>query len=90
MNIYTPPDMDIDSELKKIWLFNCTWSEDQIKEAFSALPTDKDFDVYIYDDSMKDPIWEEGLKHRCAKRYNCRDYRDMTHIEIAKRIYDEF
>ena len=90
MHIYTPPDLEMDSDLKKIWIFNCKWSEQDIIEAFSALPQEKDFDVYIYDESMKDPVWEEGLKHRCVKRYNCNDYKDFTPVQIAQRIYDEF
>lgn len=82
--------MDIDSELKKIWVFNCKWTQEEIIEAFQALPQDKDFDVYIYHESMNDPVWEEGLKYRCVKRYNCNDYSKMTPVQIAKRIYDEF
>ncbi len=90
MHIYTPPDLDMDSELKKIWIFNCSWTQDQIVEAFTALPQDKDFDVYIYDESMKDAVWEEGIKHKCVKRYNCKDFANLDHVQIAKRIYDEF
>ena len=89
MHIYTPPDLELDSALKKIWIFNCTWTEDQIQSAFETWPLDKDFDFYLYDISMKDPIWEEGMKHRCFKRYNCRDYPDQTPVEILQRIYND-
>lgn len=90
MNIYTPPDCDLHSNVPKIWIYNCAWTDEQIIEAFSAIPDDKEFDVYIYDDTKNDYIWEEGMKHRCVKRYNYKDYSSLTHLEMAQRIYDEF
>lgn len=90
MNIYTPPDCNLQSDLPRIWLYNCNWTDEQILEAFEQTPHHKDFDVYLYNSAMNDVQWEEGMKNRCVKRYNCDDYPDLDHLQLAMRIYNEF
>ena len=86
--IFTPPDMEFDRTIPKVFIRNCDWSEEKILEILNVLG-DKEYDIYLYNDSMNDIQWAEGIRTQSKKVLDCRHYSEDPLIWV-KRIDDEF
>lgn len=86
--IFTPPDMEFDRTVPKVFIRNCDWSEEKILEILNVL-SDKEYDIYLYNDSMNDIQWAEGIRTQSKKVLDCRHYSEDPLIWV-KRLDDEF
>jgi hypothetical protein len=59
--IITPPDMEMDRTIPKVLIRNCPWTDDQICGFIGKL-SEKEYDIYIYNDRMNDVQWVEGIR----------------------------
>ena len=85
--IFTPPDIDFDRTIPKIFIRNCPWTEAQMSEYVQHLG-DKIYDLYIYNDSMNDIQWAEGIRTQSVKVYDWNHYRSLDPIEWLRTIED--
>ena len=86
--IFTPPDMEFDRDVPKVFIRNCNWSEEKIIEVLNAL-SDKEYDIYLYNDQMNDIQWAEGIRTQSKKVLDCNHYSEDPTIWV-KRLDDEF
>jgi hypothetical protein len=70
--IFTPPDMEFDRTITKILIRNCDWTDEQLQEYVNQL-SDANYDIYLYNDSMNDIQWVEGIRAMATKVYDARD-----------------
>jgi len=86
--IFTPPDYEFDRSVPKILIRNCTWTTEQISEFVNHL-SDKIYDIYIYNDSMNDVQWYEGIRTSCIKVLDYKNYKALDPIEWLRTL-DEY
>lgn len=87
--IFTPPDMEFDRTIPKVFVRNCDWSEEEIQRILDGL-SDKLYDIYLYNDSMNDVQWAEGIRTNCSKEFNCNHYKGQDPLEWLGKFDDEF
>jgi hypothetical protein len=87
--IFTPPDYEFNRTIPKILIRNCFWSQDQLAEYINHL-SDKIYDIYIYNDSMDDIQWLEGIRTSSFKVIDYRQYKDIDPIEWLRTLDDIF
>lgn len=85
--IFTPPDYEFDRTIPKILIRNCTWTTEQISEYVNHL-SDKIYDIYIYNDSMKDVQWYEGIRTSCIKVLDYKNYKTLDPIDWLRTLDD--
>lgn len=88
--IFTPPDMEFDRTIPKVFVRNCDWSDEKIREVLDVLSEDKNYDVYLYNDSMNDIQWAEGIRTQSAQVFDCRHYTSEDPVVWMKRVDDGF
>lgn len=87
--LFTPPDIDFDRSIPKVLIRNCPWTEEQMTELIEHLG-EKRYDIYVYNESMNDVQWEEGIRTSAVKTYNWRHHKDMQPIDILRMIDNDF
>lgn len=87
--IFTPPDIDFNRTIAKVFVRNCNWTLEQLQEVSQHLG-DKAYDIYVYHDVMKDVQWAEGIRTQSSKQYDWRKYADMQPEQFIRMIDDEF
>lgn len=87
--IFTPPDIDFNRTIDKVFVRNCTWTLEQIQEVAEHLG-EKDYDIYIYHNEMNDVQWAEGIRTHSKKVYDWKHYSTMQPEEFLRIIDDEF
>jgi hypothetical protein len=87
--IFTPPDLDFDRSIPKVFIRNCPWTDEQLSNLVDLLG-DKRYDIYIYHDNMNDVQWAEGIRTHAVKTYNWKDYKDIQPEELLRKIDDDF
>ena len=85
--IFTPPDMEFDRTIPKIFIRNCPWTEEQLSDIVEHL-SDKNYDIYIYNDSMNDIQWAEGIRTQSVKVYDWRHYQSLDPIDWLRTLDD--
>ena len=85
----TPPDMDLDASIPKVLVRNCMWDEEQTKDILLQL-SDKPYDIYLYNDTMNDPQWFEGMRGIVSKVLDCRHVKDGDYVNWLRKLDDEF
>jgi len=85
--IFTPPDMEFDRSIPKIFIRNCPWTEEQLNNIIEHL-SDKLYDIYIYNDSMNDIQWAEGIRTQSVKVYVWRHYQSLDPIDWLRTLDD--
>lgn len=88
-NIYTPPDLHPDPRAPRILIRNCPWTEDQLRGYIEHL-SDLDYGIYIYNDSMNDYLWCEGVRTSSRKVIDYRDFKDRDPVEFLKSLDEIF
>lgn len=88
-DIYTHPDCNYDRTRDKVLIRNCDWSEEIIQKVVDAL-SDKEYDIYLYHDSVNDYQYFEGIRAMSKKVYDWRHNKHKDPIEWVKEIDDEF
>jgi len=86
---FTPPDLDFDRTISKVFIRNCPWTDEQLNNLINEL-SDKRYDIYIYRDEMKDIQWAEGIRTHASKIYDWRHYKDMQPEDFLRKIDDDF
>lgn len=86
--IITPPDVEYDRSIPKVFIRNCNWTGEQASEILSVL-SDKLYDIYLYNDDMNDIQWAEGIRGQATKVLDCRHYSEDPKVWV-KRFDDEF
>lgn len=87
--IITPPDIEFDRSIPKVFIRNCNWTAEQVNEILSGLDESKVYDIYIYNDLMNDIQWAEGIRTQAVKVLDCNHYTEDPKVWV-KRIDDEF
>jgi hypothetical protein len=87
-NIITPPDFESDRSIPKVFIQNCYWTEQQINEILTVL-SDKEYDIYVYNDTMDNIQWSEGIRTQARVVLDCARY-TADPVEWVKRFDDEF
>lgn len=87
--IFTPPDLDFDRTIPKVFIRNCSWTVEQMTALTEHLG-DKRYDIYVYHDSMKDVQWAEGIRTHAAKTYDWLHYHEMEPLDLLRKIDDDF
>lgn len=87
--IFTPPDLDFDRTIPKVFIRNCSWSNEQL-EALTEHLGDKRYDIYVYHDAMKDVQWAEGIRTHAAKTYDWKHYSNIEPLDLLRKIDDDF
>ena len=87
--IFTPPDLEFDRTIPKVFVRNCDWSEEQIQGILDIL-SDKVYDIYLYNDAMNDIQWAEGIRAQCFKEFNCHHYKGRDPVEWLGGFDNEF
>ena len=85
----TPPDMVLDPSIPKVLVRNCMWDEEQTKAILLQL-SDKPYDIYLYNDSMNDVQWFEGLRGIVNKVIDCSHVKDGDYVSWLRKLDDEF
>lgn len=85
----TPPDMDLDPSIPKVLVRNCTWTEEETKDILAQL-SDKPYDIYLYNDSMNDAQWFEGIRSIAKTVLDCRHVKDGDFVSWLRKLDDEF
>lgn len=80
--------MEFDRTIPKVFIRNCTWDDEKIKELLDTL-SDKRYDIYLYNDAMNDVQWAEGIRTDSKQVLDCRHYKEDPAIWL-KRFDDEF
>lgn len=83
--IFTPPDLDFDRTIPKVLIRNCPWTDEEIGQYVVEL-SDKNYDIYIYRDEMKDIQWAEGIRAMSKKVYDWRHYKDKDPVEWLRTL----
>jgi hypothetical protein len=86
---FTPPDVDFDSSISKIFIRNCPWTDEQLTNLVDQLG-DKRYDIYIYRNDMNDIQWAEGIRTHAKKIYDWKHYKEMQPEELLRKIDDDF
>jgi len=87
--IFTPPDIDFNGTIAKVFVRNCNWTLEQLQEVSEHLG-EKEYDIYIYHDVMNDIQWAEGIRTHARKIYDWRKYGDMKPEEFLRMVDNEF
>jgi hypothetical protein len=87
--IFTPPDLDFDRTIPKVFIRNCPWTVDQFTTLTEHL-SDKLYDIYVYNDSMNDIQWAEGIRNHAVKTYDLRSYQDIEPVDLLRKIDNDF
>lgn len=87
--IFTPPDLDFDRTIPKVFIRNCPWTQEEMINLVEHLG-DKRYDIYVYHESMNDLQWEEGIRTSSTKTYNWKNYKNMQPLEILEMIDRDF
>ena len=86
--IFTPPNFELGSLTKRLLIRNCDWTQEQIAEFVKHL-SNKEYDIYIYHDSMNDTQWFEGVRAFSVQVLDYRMYKNLNPIEWLKSL-DEY
>ena len=84
----TPPDLEFDKDIIKILIRNCTWTNEQISDILLVLG-DKNYDIYLYNDSMGDIQWFEGIRAMAKAVLDCNHYQGQDPKVWLKQIDDK-
>lgn len=85
----TPPDLISDRSIPKVFIRNCSWDEDLIHKLLSQL-SEKNYDIYLYNDSMNDIQWAEGIRTQSVKVFDCNHYAGQDPMEWLGKFDNEF
>ena len=86
--IITPPDMESDRSIPKVLIRNCYWTPEQVTAILGTL-SDKLYDIYIYNDTMNDIQWAEGIRTQSVKNFDWRHYQNLDPIQWLRSL-DEY
>jgi hypothetical protein len=87
--IFTPPDLDFNRSIPRVFIRNCSWTVTQLYELVPLLG-DKNYDIYIYHDSMNDVQWAEGIRTSSTKVYDWSLYAHMKPEDFLRSIDNDF
>lgn len=85
--IFTPPDIDFDRSIPKVFIRNCPWTSEQLSKMIEQL-SDKIYDIYVYNDAMNDVQWAEGIRSQSIKVYDWKHYSSLDPVEWLRTIDD--
>ena len=81
--------MDLDQSIPKVLIRNCMWDEEQTKDILLQL-SDKPYDIYLYNDTMNDPQWFEGIRGIAQKVLDCKHVKNGDFVSWLKELDNEF
>lgn len=84
----TPPDLGQDRTIPKVLIRNVPWTETEIVQILDQL-SDKNYDIYLYNDSMNDIQWCEGIRTHSQIVLDWRHYRDRDPVEWLRELDDK-
>lgn len=89
--IFTPPDIDMDRSIPKVFIRNCTWTLEQIQELAQHL-SDKNYDIYLYKEEDNDIQWAEGVRTMTDPKYvyYWNHHQNNDPLLLLRKIDDEF
>lgn len=85
--IFTPPDFDFDGNRPRVLIRNCPWTDEEL-QSYAEQLSDAAYDIYVYNDNMKDHQWLEGVRTRSVKTLNYNDYKTLNPIEWLRTLDD--
>jgi hypothetical protein len=87
--IYTHPDIDYDPSRTKVLIRNCDWSFETVQKVVDSL-SDKKYDIYLYNDSVNDYQYCEGIRTLSKKVYDWQHHKHKDPLDWIKEIDNEF
>lgn len=88
-DIYTHPDYNFSRDRQRVLIRNCDWTDDQIQNIVNQLG-DKQYDIYIDNNSNTDIQWAEGVRANCKLVLDWRYFKHRDPVEWLKEIDNEF
>ncbi len=85
--LFTPPDFDFDKNRPRVLIRNCPWSDIELQKIVESL-SDAAYDIYIYNDSMRDVQWLEGVRTHSIKNLNYNEFKHLDPIEWLRTLDD--
>jgi len=89
MRILSPPDYEYSTEIPRIFVRNCYWTQEECQEIVDAVDENKLVDVYYYNNEMNDINWHEGVRNNSKLVVDCRDYKDQDPTVWVKNLVDK-